>query len=169
MKLPMTLCAMVLASTAIAQAAQSQIDLSVLQSASPQEILEGLGPQRHKDDKDEKDTKKEMPQSCTEAAITPEQKTKIEEAVYQAKREKIQQDADLKLAFMNYSHTLKDPTSDLKAGQDATTQLSDAIQKKVVAHLNLGTKIIFEIVTPEQRAKTFDCMVDMHKKYRRRR
>ncbi|HEY8272442.1 MAG TPA: hypothetical protein VIG33_16235 [Pseudobdellovibrionaceae bacterium] len=166
MRLPITLFTIALASTGIARAASSQpiIDLNALQ-ASPLEISEGLAPL----DRSDRDGKppKEMPQSCKDAAITPEQKTKIDEAVYQANREKIQQDADLKLAFMNYSHTVKDATSDLQAGQNASTQLRDAIQRIVGSHLGLGTRILYEIVTPEQRAKTFECMLELHKKHRK--
>ncbi|MGZ3742886.1 MAG: hypothetical protein ACXWRE_09780 [Pseudobdellovibrionaceae bacterium] len=166
MKLTVSLLAVVLASAGIAKAANSQpsplFDLSNSQ-ASPQEILDGLRPF----DNNQK-IPKDMPQSCKDAAITPEQKTKIEEAVYQASKDKVQLDADIKLAFMNYSHTVKDPTSDLAAAQTASTQLSDSINKLVVAHINIGNHILYDIVTPEQRANTFECIKELHKKCRKK-
>jgi Spy/CpxP family protein refolding chaperone len=174
MKMRMTLFAVVLASGGIVSAAETHraLDLNTLQ-ASPLEILEGLAPQKHDErdkDKDSDDKKAaDMPQACTDAAITPEQKTKIEDAVYQAVRAKVQLDADLKLAVMTYAHTVKDQKSDLAAAQVASTQVTDAIGKIAVAHMNLGTHILYEIVTPEQRPKAFECLKELHKKNRNKK
>jgi Spy/CpxP family protein refolding chaperone len=148
MKLRMTIFAVVFAAGGIARGSDTLL-------ASPLEILQALTP------------KVSTPQACTDAAITPDQKTKIQDAAYQAMREKVQLDADLKLAFMNYGHTVMDATSDIAAAQAASLQVTDNIGKMAVAHMTLGTHILYEIVTPEQRAKTFECMVALHKMHRK--
>jgi Spy/CpxP family protein refolding chaperone len=169
MKMKTIFFTVALASTGIARAANTppMVDLNTLQ-ASPLEILQGLAPQAQTQTQTQgavTDPKKpaETPQACKDAAITPEQKAKIDDAVYQAMREKVQLDANLKMAFMTYGHIVMDPKSDMAAAQAASTQVTDSVSKMAAAHMNLGTHILYEIVTPEQRAKTFECMVALHK------
>lgn len=165
MKMKTIFFTVALASTGIARAANTQpmVDLNTLQ-ASPLEILQGLAPQAQTQGA-VTDPKKpaEIPQACKDAAITPEQKAKIDDAVYQAMREKVQLDANLKIAFMNYGHTVMDSKSDMAAAQAASAQVTDSVGKMAAAHMNLGTHILYEIVAPEQRAKTFECLVALHK------
>lgn len=172
MKFKMIMIAAMMASGGLARAATTnppgpKVDLNIIQS-NPLELLQGLAPKDdHDDDDDKKDDMKKMPQACTDAAITDDQKTKIKEAIFNNKRDKVQLEANLKIAFMNYAHTVMDKTSDMAAAQTASAAITDAIHKMADSHLGLGNDILYNLVTPDQRAKTFECMVALHKMHKK--
>lgn len=146
------------------------VDLNILQ-ASPMDIINGLGLQKDDASKgggdqqdDQKNAQKsKMPQACTDAAFTDDEKTKIQDAVYTSMKDQIQLQANLKIAAMTYAHTVVDKTTDLTAAQTASTALTDAITKLSDAHLALGNDILYNIVTADQRANTFKCLMALHK------
>ena len=170
MKLKMIMLAAVMASGGFAQGAAinspgPQVDLNMIQS-DPLELIKGLSPSDDQDN-DKKDHMKNMPQACTDAAITDDQKTKIKEAIFNNKRDRVQLEANLKVAFMNYAQTVMDKTSDMTAAQTTSAAITDAIHKMADSHLALGNDILYNLVTPDQRAKTFECIVALHKMHRK--
>lgn len=148
------------------------VDLNTL-SGNPLVILEGIAPEMMDKDKDDKDhdkdhgkdtdKMKEIPAACKEAAFTDDQKTKVKESVYNSLREKVQLDANLKLAKMAYAKTVFDPASDLAAAEGASADITKAVGALVDNHMALGNDIIYNIATPEQRAKTVECIARLHK------
>ena len=79
-------------------------------------------------------------------------------------RSEIQLKTDLKLAFMDYGHTVMDKTSDKAAADASAAKITDAVTKLAQGHLALSNNILYDIVTPDQRAKTYECMIALHKK-----
>lgn len=111
---------------------------------------------------------KRWPQACKDANMTEDQKTQIKEAIYNNMRDEVQLKANLKLAFMTYGHTVMDKSSDKAAGDTAGAGIVDAITKLAQGHVALSNKILYDIVTPDQRAKTFECIMELHKKKSKR-
>jgi Spy/CpxP family protein refolding chaperone len=154
----------VLAAGTFAHAADSveNLDLSTV-SQSPLQLIDLLAPQHggpggHA-----------MPQACADAAITPDQHKSIMDAVYAAERERVKTQADLKLAIMDYMHTVSDEKSVAADGDKAGAMITDGVTKMVAAKVALKNNIIYTILTPEQRTKAVQCMmimdrVEMHKK-----
>lgn len=145
------------------------VDLNTL-SGNPLLVLESIAPEMMDKDKDkgdkhhgDKDKMKEMPAACKEAAFTDDQKTKVKESVYNSLREKVQLDANLKLAMMAYAKTVLDPASDLAAAEAASGEITTAVGALVDNHMALGNDIIYNIATPEQRPKTVECLAKLHK------
>lgn len=108
---------------------------------------------------------KRMPQSCKDANLTDDQKTQIKEAIYNNMRDEVQLKANLKLAFMSYGHTVMDKSSDKAAGDTAGAGIVDAITKLAQGHIALSNHILYDIVTADQRAKTFECIMELHKQH----
>lgn len=84
-------------------------------------------------------------------------------------RDEIQLKADLKLAFMNYGHTVMDKASDKAAGDAAGNGITEAITKIAQGHIALSNTILYDLVTPDQRAKTYQCMIDLHKNKKKKK
>lgn len=151
-----TLLLSVMAAGTLAHATTSAppVDLSTL-SQSPLYLIEGLashGGGGHP-----------MPQACVDAAITDAQHVQIEEAVYQSEKERIKAESDMKIAMMDYMHTLNDPSSDLAAAQAASGLVADGAGKMAANHFSLGNTILYTILTPEQRPKAIKCLMTLHK------
>jgi len=109
-----------------------------------------------------------MPQACKDANFTEDQKAKIKDAIYQNMRDKVQLDANLKLAFMTYAHTVMDKNSMKTDGETAAAGITDAVTKLTQSHLSLSNNIMYDIVTPDQREDAFKCVIALHKKYHMR-
>lgn len=111
---------------------------------------------------------KRWPQACKDANITEDQKTQIKDAIYKNMRDEVQLKANLKLAFMHYGHTVMDKNSAKTDGETSGNGIVDAITKLAQGHLALSNNILYDIVTPDQRAKTYECMMELHKKKHKR-
>lgn len=161
-----TLAATLIAATGIANANPMDLTTPI---ASPEEILEAFAPQRsHRGDRDRNrdDKQAEPPKACTDAALTDDQKKLIVDATHQSNRDKVQMDADLKMAFMDYQKTAMDSASDRATADTDAARISDGISKLAAHHLKLANQILYDIAKPEQRANVFMCMKAMHKKSR---
>jgi Spy/CpxP family protein refolding chaperone len=194
MKMKVALIAAMVVSGGVAQAVEvrlnqpsPEIDLNIIQDAS-QDILTFVDPDQAPEPtptpapepspspgpspapspspspQPPKHGKIRLPKSCKEANLTEGQKTQIKEAIYNNMRDETQLKANLKLAFMNYSHTVMDKNSDIGSAQTAAAGITDAVTKLAQGHLALGNHILYDIATPDQRAKTFQCILELHKK-----
>jgi hypothetical protein len=158
-----TLLVSIMAAGTLAHAADKAvpegIDLSQL-SQSPLQLLEGFQPERRGGDHDNGGPgAHKMPQACVDAAITDDQHKQIEQAVFSAEKDRVQIQADLKVAIMDYVHTLSDSTSDLAAGTAAGALITDGVSKMTNNNLALKNNIIYTILTPAQRTKAVQCLM----------
>lgn len=155
-----------------------EVDLNIIQSAS-QDLLPFVDPPEPTPSPSPEPSPapspapapspdKRMPQACKDANITEDQKTQIKQAIYNNMRDEVQLKANLKLAFMNYGHTVMDKMSDKAAGETAGNGVVDAITKLAQGHMALSNTILYDIVTPDQRAKTYECILALHKKKSKR-
>lgn len=155
-----TLLASVFALGSWAHAAPTTIpansfDLSTL-SQSSLFYIDALAPK-------EGDDHRHLPKACEDAKVTDDQKTKIREAVYQSETTKAQLEANLKVAFLNYGHTLADSTSTLTAAQTAEATLTDSISKMATNRIDLKNNILYNILTADQRRPALACMMWMER------
>ncbi|WP_413290765.1 hypothetical protein [Bdellovibrio sp. HCB337] len=180
MKTTLALLVASLATAGLAHAADDgrAIDLNAL-SPTPEAIEQALAAKskhdrgqandRH-DRRDRGQTKADEPEpkACTDAAITDDQKTQIEAAAFTAKKEQIQQKADLKIALMDYAQTVMDQTTDKAAAEAASQKITDGATKLVSGHLALANNVFYDILQPTQRKNAFLCLVAKMKKHHKK-
>jgi len=176
MKMKWTLVAAGLATAGFAHAAEFSAPLDVTQlPQEPNEILQALAPEYaklpavtdHRENGDRRQTRGDqaqtpIPKSCVDANITEDQKAAIYGAVLDAKKQKIQVMADLKIALLDYSRAAMDKNSDKGAAEAAGGRMVDSVNKLASGGVALGTKVLYELVTPDQRKNTFLCIVKLH-------
>lgn len=158
MKMKWIFLAASMATTGFAHAADVQAEEISAFAMDPQEVLEALSV-----DRDERRTT-QPPKACQDAAIRDDQKAAIESAVLDAKREKIKVKADLKVAMMDYARSATDPNSDKATAEAAAGKIVEGVNKLASGQVGLATRILYDLVTPEQRKNTFLCLVELHKK-----
>lgn len=182
MKMTLTLLVASLATAGLAHAAAPNdgrsIDLNAL-SPTPEAIEQAFAKSK-KDDKGRSNDRHDRrdrgqakqddqePKACTDAAITDDQKTQIETAVFNAKKEQIQQKADLKIALMDYAQTVMDQTTDKAAAEAAAQKITDGATKLVSGHLALANNVFYDILQPTQRKNAFMCLVAKMKKHHKK-
>ncbi|MBC7371994.1 MAG: hypothetical protein H7326_10535 [Bdellovibrionaceae bacterium] len=145
----------VMAAGSLAHAADKMegLDFSTL-SQSQLPLLEIMKPNHP-------DQPHKMPQECADAAITEDQHVAIMDAVYQGERERVKIESDLKLAIMDYMHTVMDPKSEAAAGDSTGALITEGVAKMASNKIGLKNKIIYTILKPEQRVKAVQCMMIM--------
>ncbi len=101
--------------------------------------------------------------TCPDAKFTDAQKTRIHETVYQFHKEKIQLDANLKKAKMEFVHGMLDARSDRGGVEKLGAAVTGSVTALVAAIQVLQVNIMMDVLQPAQRGPAMKCFIEMMK------
>lgn len=100
--------------------------------------------------------------------LTKEQREKMRKAFFKFQEEKINLEAAIKRARLNYVKVVSDSSSNADAAKAAAQEIANSLSKMVAAKLALKTQISYEILTEKQRkARAFSMLMRGHWKHHR--
>ncbi|RYZ79712.1 MAG: hypothetical protein EOP06_26685 [Proteobacteria bacterium] len=134
---------------------QSPVDLAAF-SSSPLELLPVFTPMHGA-------PTSPGHQACVDANITPDQHAQITEAIYQSERSHVKLQSDLKVAIMDYVHTLMNTASVSTDAEANSALVADGVAKLVALKTTLTNNIVYTILKPEQRVNAVKCMMMMER------
>ena len=88
---------------------------------------------------------------CKQVKLEDAQKAQLKEALYQYKKDRIQQRAALKLAALEYGKVLGSATTEKTAAATAAQALQGGVAKLVETSTSFLNNVFFNILKPEQR------------------
>ena len=92
----------------------------------------------------------------------------MREHEYKFQNERIDLEAKVEHARLNYRRLATDPKADYKDAIAASEAVSTAMAKKISAEETAKTEVLFKIFKPEQREDAFKCQMFMHHKMEHR-
>ncbi len=98
---------------------------------------------------------------CSDLNLTDEQKQAIGSAFIAHKKATIQDEADFKIAQIDYIVALMDTTGDKAKADAAAAALATTTSATVSAHLGFVNELLFTVLTLEQRRPALKCMKAM--------
>ncbi|MFM6928898.1 MAG: Spy/CpxP family protein refolding chaperone [Bdellovibrio sp.] len=105
----------------------------------------------------------DMPASCNDVKLDDTQKMQIKDACFDFKKQKNTLGADLKNAMMDEMKTFSSATSTRDQGVAAQAMVKEKMDPLVTAHNELGLKVFYDILKPEQREAAMQCLMDWMK------
>jgi hypothetical protein len=89
--------------------------------------------------------------------LTDAQKDLVKEAIYQFAQAQVQNEANVKKAFLSADHTFMSATSAKADGQAAQASLIAAISTTIKAKADLDLAVTYDILQPAQRENALIC------------
>ena len=105
----------------------------------------------------------DMPASCADVKLDDTQKMQIKDACFDFKKQKNTLGAEVKNAMMDSMKVFSSATSTRDQGVDAQAMVKEKMDALVAAHNDLGLKVFFDILKPEQREAAMQCLMDWMK------
>lgn len=105
----------------------------------------------------------DMPASCMAVNLDDTQKMQIKDACFDFKKQKNTLGAEVKNAMMDSMKTFSSATSTRDDGMAAQGMVKQKMDALVMAHNDLGLKVFYDILKPEQRAPAMQCLMDWMK------
>ncbi|MGE5086154.1 MAG: Spy/CpxP family protein refolding chaperone [Bacillota bacterium] len=110
----------------------------------------------------------DMPASCNDIKLDDTQKMQIKDACFDFKKQQNTLGAEVKNAMMDSIKTFSSATSTRDEGVDAQAMVKEKMDALVMAHNDLGLKVFYDILKPEQRAPAMQCLMDWMKQKKKK-
>ncbi|MGE0173138.1 MAG: hypothetical protein AB7T49_10145 [Oligoflexales bacterium] len=104
---------------------------------------------------------------CAEVNLAPEQKAALKDAIFEFRKELITLKAQVKIAKLTYDHTVTDSATLRTDAETVGNQIRDGVTNVIGAKIGFKTKILYDIVTPDQRLAAYRCMKFIERLHRR--
>lgn len=103
---------------------------------------------------------------CRRITLDDAQKAALRTALYEHKKARITIKAEIKTAHLTYAHTVSSSESTRAEAEAAGTALTTAIGKSFTSKTEFATKVLYDILTAEQRPAGYKCMKWLARKHR---
>jgi hypothetical protein len=100
---------------------------------------------------------------CANITLTPEQKGSLTDVVFEFRKAMIIAKGEVKIARLTYGHTVSNPASVRADAEAAGVQVRDSVANLVGIKKDFATKVLYDILTPDQRGPAYECMKAAHR------
>ncbi len=112
---------------------------------------------------------KELPKSCKNVNLTPEQEALAREVIHSALKERIKIKAELRLAKLDYLHSIASDKSISAEAETSGAMITSSIAKLISNRVAATNTIIYSVLKPEQRRDATKCMLALKAKFKARK
>jgi hypothetical protein len=106
---------------------------------------------------------------CKRITLDDTQKAALRTALYEHKKERISIRAEVKTTHLTYAHTVSSSTSTRAEAEAAGAALTAAVGKGATSKMEFANKVLYDILTAEQRPAGYKCMKWLARHHRHHR